>query len=117
MAEYLWDGGESERVFRISGALTVREAGELKAALAKAFEEEERIEVDLSSVTGADLSALQLFCSAHRTSKRTNKLFGLKDGISASFKRDVRRAGFSRKRGCILDTDDQCIWKEDQFRE
>ena len=58
-----------------------------------------------------------LLCSAHRTSKRLGKVSGLSDDASGSFKQAVRRAGYGRSSGCVLDTDNQCIWKEEKFRE
>ena len=105
------------RIIRFTGDLTISRADEVKSALLESLKGAERIEVDLSSVEETDLSCLQLFCSAHRTSKHLGKFFGLRDNTAGLFKRTVRSAGYARSSGCVLDTDNQCIWKEERYRE
>jgi anti-anti-sigma regulatory factor len=105
------------RIIRLTGNLTISRADEMKSMLLESLEGVEHIEIDLSSVEEADLACLQLLCSAHRTSKRLGKVLKLCDGASGSFKQAVRRAGYARSSGCVLDTDNQCMWKEERFRE
>jgi anti-anti-sigma regulatory factor len=105
------------RIIRFAGDLTVSRAHEMKSALLESLKGAERIEVDLALIEEADLSCLQLLCSAHRTSKHLGKVFGFRDNATASFKQAVRSAGYTRSSGCVLDTDNQCIWKEERYRE
>jgi anti-anti-sigma regulatory factor len=110
-------GKRGKRIIRFTGDLTISQAEEMKSILLESFEGAEHIEIDLSSVEEADLACLQLLCSAHRTSKHLGKVFGLGDNIAGPFKQAVRRAGYARSSGCVLDTDNQCMWKEERFRE
>ena len=104
-----------DAILRLAGELLIHDACRLRSMLIESFNKADRIEIDASSVTEADVSCLQLLCSAHRTSKLMNKFFGLSENASASFKKSVRQAGYARPSGCVLDTDKQCIWKEERF--
>ena len=105
------------RIIHLTGDLTIARADEVKSALLESLKAAEHIEIDLASVEETDLACLQLFCSAHRTSKHLGKFFGLRDSGVGSFKRTVRSAGYARSSGCVLDTNNQCIWKEERYRE
>lgn len=104
------------RILRFTGDLTVSRADEVKSALLESMKEAEHIEIDLSSVSEADLSCLQLFCSAHRTSKQLGKFFRLSNNAAGAFKEAVKSAGYARSSGCVLDTDKECLWKEERYR-
>ena len=114
-AKYLAEDRDQAGILRISGTLCIQDAGEFRTALVHAFDKAKAVEVDASSVTEADVSCLQLLCSAHRTSKQMNKFSGLSENASASFKKSVRQAGYARPSGCLLDTDKQCVWKEERL--
>ena len=105
------------RIVRFTGDLTISRMDEMKTSLLASLKEAERVEIDLSSVEEADLACLQVLCSAHRTSKRLGRFFGLGDNASGAFKQAVRSAGYARSGGCMFDTADQCIWKEERYRE
>ena len=117
MTDCMAEDKMGKRIIRFTGNLTISRADEMKSILLESLEGVEHIEIDLSSVEEADLACLQLLCSAHRTSKHLGKVLGLCDGAAGSFKRTVRIAGYARSSGCVLDTDNQCIWKEERFRE
>jgi anti-anti-sigma regulatory factor len=117
MTDCITEDKRGVRIIRFTGDLTISRAGEMKSILLESLDGAEHIEIDLASVEEADLACLQLLCSAHRTSKHLGKVLGLCDDTAGSFKRAVRRAGYARSGGCVLDTDNQCIWKEDRFRE
>jgi anti-anti-sigma regulatory factor len=88
------------RILRFTGDLTISRACEVKTALLESLKEAEGVEVDLSSVGEADLSCLQVLCSAHRTSKRLGRSFGLGDNASGAFKQAVRRGLCTFQRMC-----------------
>jgi ABC-type transporter Mla MlaB component len=115
MAEYLTEERDQTMILCISGTLTIQDAQGLKSELVNAFDKAQAIEIDVSSVTEADVSCLQLLCSAHRTSKQANKVFGLADDASDSFKKSVRQAGYARPNGCANDTASHCLWNEEKF--
>jgi anti-anti-sigma regulatory factor len=115
--EYIVEDRLGERTLRLTGDLTISRADEMKSALLESLKGAERIEIDLSSVEDADLSCLQLLCSAHRTSKHLGKFFRLCDNAADAFKQAVRSAGYARSSGCVLDADNQCLWKEERYHE
>ncbi len=117
MTDCMAEDKMGKRIIRFTGNLTISRADEMKSILLESLEGVEHIEIDLSSVEEADLACLQLLCSAHRTSKHLGKAFGLCGGAAGSLKRTVRIAGYARSSGCVLDTDNQCIWNEERFRE
>jgi ABC-type transporter Mla MlaB component len=117
MTECRVETKDKDMILHFSGELLIDYADQLKSILMDSLKKAKHIEVDVSSVTEADVSCLQLLCSAHRTSKRENKVFGLGDNASDSFKKSVRQAGYARPNGCVLDTSKQCMWKEERFRE
>jgi anti-anti-sigma regulatory factor len=97
-------------VLKLVGNWTIERANELKGALLEALNSAESIVIDLEGLTCLDLSAMQLFCSAHRTSLRLGKHLALHGQESETFKRVLRDAGFVRTSGCHSDPDKKCLW-------
>jgi anti-anti-sigma regulatory factor len=81
----------------------------VKSALVESLKGAERIEVDLASVEEVDLSCLQLFCSAHRTSGGLGKSFSI-GGVSGAFDRAARDAGYRLIGGCGRDAGSPCLF-------
>jgi|SRR5208283_3638110 len=104
-------------ILTLGGELTVEHAVAIKKALITALDNADRLVVDLGNVEEVDLTCLQLLCSAHRMSVRLNKRLMLSGNRSAAFRHLFYTAGFQRHTGCLLDTQESCIWKEiDQER-
>ena len=97
-------------VLKLTDSWTIERANELKGALLDALKSGESIVIDLEGLTCLDLSAMQLFCSAHRTSLRLGKHLALHGQESETFKRVLRDAGFVRTSGCHSDPDKKCLW-------
>ena len=97
-------------VLRLDGSWTIERANELKRMLLEALNSGENIVIDLEGLTDLDLSSMQLFCSAHRTSLREGKYLALHERKSQSLKQMVREAGFARTLGCHKDPDKSCLW-------
>jgi ABC-type transporter Mla MlaB component len=103
---------DNSAVLTIDGELTVTRAEELRAMLISALENADSITVRFKNIIEADLSCLQLFCSAHRSAIDLNKSLTVSRENSEVFRLAAEAAGFSRKKGCILDFEDTCLWIE-----
>ena len=93
----------------LDGELTIQCAGELKDSLVKSQESVESLLLNLEGVAGTDISCLQVLCSAHRASVKSNKQLGFTGSIPASFKQTVRDAGYA-KEVCCTDGCGSCLW-------
>ncbi len=96
----------------LGGELTIEQAVEIKKVLMTALGNTARLILDLENVSEADLTCLQLLCSAHRMSIMLNKRLILSDKRSDAFRKLCKAAGFQRHTGCVLDKQESCIWKE-----
>ncbi len=94
----------------LEGELTVNRAEEIRMLLIKALIDADRIHVDFGTVSDADLSCLQLLCSAHRSAGRMKRSMTLSAAWPEPFKQAVAEAGYARLTGCRLDVDHSCLW-------
>jgi len=97
-------------ILTIDGELTIERAVELKAMLMKSLRSADNVHIQIDAVTEADLSCLQLLCSAHRTALSLNKNLTLNCQESEVFKHITEISGYSRHKGCCLDTSECCLW-------
>lgn len=93
------------------GVLTVSRIAELRDELINALKKSKKVALDLQAVTEIDLSALQLFCSAHKTAINTKKYFELIDSSTGVAKNTAGLNGFLRPQGCSIDKENTCLWK------
>ena len=98
------------RVLRLEGNWTVERAHELKRVLLEVLKSGHGVVIELEELVEADLSCLQLLCSAHLTSLRLGKHFALHEKKSETFKRMACDAGFVRTIGCHKDPYKNCLW-------
>ncbi|MDR3568917.1 MAG: STAS domain-containing protein [Syntrophobacteraceae bacterium] len=106
-------GSAETTILKIKGNWTIERSGELKPALLEALGKSERIVLDLEKVAAVDISALQLFCSAHRASLRLGKHLTFLEQKSEPLKRMVRDAGLVRTIGCNKNPNRNCLWTGD----
>ncbi len=99
-------------ILTLGGELTIEQAVEIKKALLTALGSTDYLILDFEKVIEADLTCLQLLCSAHRMSVRLNKRLILSGKRSEAFRNLCKTAGFQRHTGCIHDTQESCLWKE-----
>jgi anti-anti-sigma regulatory factor len=97
-------------VLKLKGSWTIERANELKCVLLEILNGCERIVIEPEGLTELDLSTVQLFCSAHRTSLRLGKRFVIHEQKSEAFKRLARDAGLLRSLGCHKDPRESCLW-------
>jgi len=82
---------------RLEGACGVERAAEIKEQLLAVLEEDaERVELDLSGVTRADVSLQQIVCSAHRSLSSRGKKMDLAAPPSEAVTQVQRSGGFGR---------------------
>ena len=65
------EAGTTGPLLRVEGMLSISTAGTLQAALLAQLAPQSFARLDLSALTGADLSGLQLLCSARQTWRRS----------------------------------------------
>ena len=97
-------------VLTIEGNIDIQNAGELKSSLIKALHTVEKVFVNVEHVSDIDISCLELFCSAHRSSVRIQKTFAFSSVISGPLRKVVNEGGFKRHVGCVLDVNKTCLW-------
>lgn len=94
----------------LGGSLTVSYATQLKSLLMQGLEQAETVVISFSEVNDIDLSVIQILCSAHRMSVKLNKRLLFGGGVPDQFIEAVTRSGFNRHVGCVLDSQQSCIW-------
>ncbi len=100
----------SEGVLTFDGELTLKHVDEIRVAFIKALIDANHVEIDFRNVTEADLSCLQLLCSAHRTSMKLNKRLNLVGSLPKNVREVAAAAGYSRSSGCAKDCEQSCLW-------
>ncbi len=105
------EGQGAGDIVAIAGAVTVQRAAELKAVLADALARADRLAIDLSGVTEADLCGLQLLCSARRTAAQSGKRFALAGATPDAVRRAAEGAGACVRSGCGAEDPATCPWK------
>ena len=97
----------NDAVIVAGGRLTASNIGQLHRVLLEAFDGAARVDLFLHDVQEADLSFLQLLCSAHRTSVARGTAFTMSGLESADpVLRLIGAAGAERGVGCP----DGCLW-------
>ncbi|QWV96002.1 STAS domain-containing protein [Geomonas nitrogeniifigens] len=108
--ERVKDPQGATEVLKVSGGVTICEARDFREALLAALEAAPEVRVDVSALTGIDLTGLQLLCSAHQSAVRRGKSLHVFDGGNATFREAANGAGFQRHTGCPQDRACSCIW-------
>jgi anti-anti-sigma regulatory factor len=98
-------------VLTLEGPLDIQSANELRDAFVAAAQGKNLV-LDLGRAEAADVSALQLFCSLHRTMTRAGRGFAIQSPVSDAFRQSVADAGFQREHGCALDDQGTCLWSK-----
>ena len=96
----------------LNGELTIQRIAELKQQLCSALQDADGLVLNLKEVSRADLTFLQLLCSAHRSAQAAGKFLRC-EGVSAAVDKAVSDAGFLRgNMACGQDCSDSCLWIE-----
>jgi anti-anti-sigma regulatory factor len=94
------------------GDLTIENTQELQQKVLAALDKTEQLTIAFEDVTAADLSLVQLLCAAHRMSVRAGKFLKLDRERPEALCRAMQEMGFLRDKGCALDSQGSCLWKE-----
>ncbi len=98
-------------VLTFRGTLTIENAAELKSVLADALAASAALVLDATGIETADLSCLQLFCSAHKSAAGAGKRLELLSS-HGEFAAVLRAAGYCRHSGCLRPSCSDCLWIE-----
>ncbi len=97
-------------LIKLDGDLTVSHAAEIKHILMNALTDADQVLIDFGNVTNADLSSLQLLCSAHKTASSMNKHLLCAGRLPDALRKAAEEAGYARSVGCRLDCKKSCLW-------
>src|SRR5574340_1114595 len=103
------DVSEDAGTLVVNGIINIQCAAALKDELIKLQVSGKNILLNLEGLTGADISFLQLLCSAHRSSIKLNKCLNVTGSIPPWLKQAVRNAGYDAD-VCSADTGGSCLW-------
>ncbi len=113
MIDFKMEDSGNIGVLTMDGELTIQCADELKTVLIRSLDNVEHVVLNFKEVTEMDLSCLQLFCSACRTSAGLNKRLTLTGNHPEAFKRAIRNAGYSCHICCVFDSNKSCLLMEE----
>ena len=94
----------------VRGGVTIQNAASFRDALSKWMAEGNTLALNVEAVDEADLSSLQLICSAHQTAINSKKSLSLAGGVPEVLSRVARDSGFSTAQGCGMDSGVICLW-------
>lgn len=110
MANHIDNAGIHEMY--LSGEQTIQQIGALKNEITQALQEHDQLALNVTDVSRADLTFLQLLCSAHRTATMMKKRLSVVN-LSQGIEMAVADAGFVRDdMGCGQECADSCLWLE-----
>ena len=95
---------------RLSGALTIAHAEEIKRLLLVALSGTGDVLLDAAEVTDVDLAGLQLLCAAHRAALQAGRRVTLDYTRSPLLAETLLKAGYMRHAGCMAH--ENCLWAE-----
>ena len=100
------------KILTINGELTIQNIAELWKILIKSLKDTAHLALNLENITEIDMSFLQLLCSAHKTTIKSDKHFTLHCSSPEIFREAVKDSGYQQIKGCELVTDNSCLWVE-----
>ncbi|MBP7460666.1 MAG: STAS domain-containing protein [Candidatus Delongbacteria bacterium] len=95
---------------QIEGELSINDALNLRDSLSQAIDYRKPILIDLDRVTEFDLTAFQLFCSAHRTAMAQGIRLRIQPQNSKQFLEIIEQIGYPRQLGCNESNPQDCLW-------
>ncbi len=101
----------------ISGVLGVAYVKEARNVLLDALKQVTNLTVDMKGLTDADLTTLQLFCSAQKYCLEKKKKILIKGGCPEIFSRIMDENGCRTGVGCPSGQEYACLWKMSQDQE
>ena len=100
-----------EGILSFEGDLTILQAQETHRILFEAILEVNSLLIDLQNVGEADVSLIQLLCSAHRECFLSGKTIFIENGDNESISRLLEKSGYCKQRGCLSGAKESCLWQ------
>ena len=101
---------ENSCILNFGGELTIQSGNELKEVLINLLDSSENLSLNIEKVTEIDIACLQILCSAHKASFKSNKYLKVSGKISEGFRESIQRCGYLNNKGCIAGTNETCLW-------
>ncbi len=101
--------GESGTI-AVNGPLDISRAKEARDALLRALEEVKTLVVDLAGLTDADITTLQVLCSAHLYCLKTGKKISIQGEVPGVLRELIDQSGYRRRLGCKAGGEEDCLW-------
>jgi anti-anti-sigma regulatory factor len=101
---------EGAVVVRVAGPTRTTDVSALLMELLAAFEQTDKVVLDLGGVTEIDAAGLQLLCSSHRSSLFIDKGFRITGQDQPAIREAAAAAGRLRTSGCAIDSYHTCVW-------
>jgi ABC-type transporter Mla MlaB component len=107
-----WQDPEAPRKqgLKLYGSVTIGQAAGFREALLDALGAASELKVDLSGVTGIDLTGLQLLCATHQSAQAAGKQFSVTDAGNRAYLDTVANAGLQRHVGCSRGSSGTCVF-------
>lgn len=103
--------GEDRATLVVNGEVTIQNALGFFDVLDEWIEKSDTLELNLGGVAEADLTCLQLLCSAHRALIKMKKNLIVTGGeLPEAISKVAREAGFLRERGGCGEGIHRCMW-------
>jgi anti-anti-sigma regulatory factor len=99
--------GDSEGRVRLQGSLTLRDAKQVQGLLQDAISASREVEVDVSDLSGIDVSIIQLIVSARKSAEQRGRKLALATGSSSAFMATLAKAGFLGDDGACRHVDEE----------
>jgi anti-anti-sigma regulatory factor len=91
-----FDRNAEPGLIRLEGEIDISQASELKRVLLEALAEKREVQVAMETVTGVDITAVQLLWAAERAAGASGQVFGLEGPVPESLCVTLHEAGFER---------------------
>jgi len=96
---------------KLEGDATIESATQLHQALLEGLRSQAEVQIDCSATESIDVYALQMICSAHRTSVDWEKKLTFQNKPSAAVSQAIAATGLLRDHGCSHCPDGGCcMW-------
>lgn len=105
---------DERTVITLSGELNVRSAAQLRVALDESISSSGSVEIEFADVKTADLSLLQLLCSAERTARTSGKKLVIGGEIPDIVIGLFKRTGYFNHGSY---SNHECIWNIENSKE
>lgn len=102
-------------ILKVSGTVTISDAGELRRVFMDEVPSGTSVTIDLADTTGCGLSFFQLLCAVHKQCLATAASMRLRN-CTGEVQEAMASAGILRTAGCAGNENENCLWHETMQR-